>query len=380
MRIAHVANYYAPHSGGMRTTMHELGRGYRAAGHEFAMVVPGAQAAVEQTPFGTRFTVPGVALPGTPYSVIPTEAPVRRVLELWRPDRLEVSDRTTLGRLGAWAGARGLPAVLFAHERVDHWIQQFTTVGPLRYRDRRSPFADRWNLRALRDYDRIVCTTQYAADQFERLVPRSVTRIPLGARVEDFDPSRHSPELRRELADAADVLLVHAGRLSREKAPERSIEAVRELTARGIRVRLVVAGDGPARARLQRRASGLPVTFLGFVHDRQRLAALLATADVALNPGPIETFCLSAVEALAAGTPVVAAEGSALREIVLPDAGEVAAPTGAAFADAIERILIRPEFERRSAAAARGAAYSWDTTVAGLLELHEKLSPDTRAA
>jgi alpha-1,6-mannosyltransferase len=41
VRIVHVANAYTPRSGGIRTTVHALGRGYRAAGHEFVLVVPG---------------------------------------------------------------------------------------------------------------------------------------------------------------------------------------------------------------------------------------------------------------------------------------------------------------------------------------------------
>jgi alpha-1,6-mannosyltransferase len=41
MRIVHVANFYGPKSGGIRTTLHELGKGYKARGHEFTYIVPG---------------------------------------------------------------------------------------------------------------------------------------------------------------------------------------------------------------------------------------------------------------------------------------------------------------------------------------------------
>src|SRR5690606_34834842 len=107
-----------------------------------------------------------------------------------------------------------------------------------------------------------------------------------------------------------------------EKAPHRSIHALSALRAAGVDARLVVAGDGPLRGRLQRSARNLPVLFTGFVTDRNELAALLASADVALNPGPIETFCLAALEALASGTPVVAARSSALPELLVEGAGE----------------------------------------------------------
>ncbi len=54
------------------------------------------------------------------------------------------------------------------------------------------------------------------------------------------------------------MLLVHCGRLSVEKKPERSVEALAALRARGVPAVLVVVGDGPLRARLVRRAAGLP--------------------------------------------------------------------------------------------------------------------------
>ena len=57
---------------------------------------------------------------------------------------------------------------------------------------------------------------------------------------------------------------------------------------------LVLVGDGPRRPNLERRAVGLPIEFVGFVNDRTAVAALLASADVAIAPGPHETFGLVA--------------------------------------------------------------------------------------
>ena len=111
---------------------------------------------------------------------------------------------------------------------------------------------------------------------------------------------------------------MHCGRLSPEKKPQRSLNTLATLRANGLSARLVVAGDGPLRRRLERRAArdGLPVTFAGFLPDRTDLAALLASADVAIAPGPAETFGLAALEALACGTPVVVSAESALPEVV----------------------------------------------------------------
>lgn len=375
MRIVHVANFYGPRSGGLRTTMHELGRGYLAAGHEFIMIVPGHRASTEETEFGTRMTLPSLPLVGTGYSFIPIEFGVRRALAELRPDRIEVSDRLTLRRLGVWARRHGIPAVMFSHEKLSDWILQM--AGKQRGGTPEAgstTIADRLNNASLRNYDRIVCTTAYAAEEFERLLPGRVERVALGVNLEVFAPHRYSMDVRRKFLRDDDVLLVHVGRLSPEKAPHRSIEALRELVERGVRARLVIAGDGPLRSRLERSADGLPVNFVGFLSDRRELAHLLATADVSLNPGPIETFCLSALEALASGTPVVASSSSALKELIVPGTGEVAGPSGREFADAVERVLRVGVEQRRTAARERAADYPWSFTVAKMLAMHESLA------
>jgi len=148
---------------------------------------------------------------------------------------------------------------------------------------------------------------------------------------------------------------------------------VAALSTRGARVQLVIAGDGPRREALERRAAGLPVRFLGFVDGRRDVARLLATSDVSLAPGPHETFGLAALEALASGTPVVVSRSSALREIV--GEGEIGASAcGAAvedaapaFAGAVRRLLDAPEPGRRAAARARAEQFTWPASVAGML-------------
>ena len=78
------------------------------------------------------------------------------------------------------------------------------------------------------------------------------------------------------------------------------------------------------RARLERQAARLPVDFTGYIGCRDTVATILATADVALAPGPHETFGLAALEALACGTPAVVSRTSALAEILTTDSGAAA--------------------------------------------------------
>src|SRR5581483_8309919 len=104
-----------------------------------------------------------------------------------------------------------------------------------------------------------------------------------------------------------ELLLVHCGRLSPEKRPDRALAALAEVRARGHAAVLVMVGSGPRRPELRAQAerAGLPVRFEDHVADRGHIARLLATADLTIAAGPIETFGLAALESLASGTPVV---------------------------------------------------------------------------
>jgi alpha-1,6-mannosyltransferase len=368
MRIAHIANFYGPTSGGLRTAMHALGSGYRERGHEVLLVVPGERDLVEDTPYGTRVTVAAPIVPGSGgYRVIVRTRKVRRALADFAPDVLEVSDRTTLRSLGGWAVRRGIPSAFFAHERADGilaanlpaWLRRIVSIEAL---------ADWHNRGTHRRFTTVVCTTEYARAEFSRAGLAAV-KVPLGVDLDRFHPRNASHEARASVASDDETLLLMAARLSTEKRPEFAIGAVRVLSERGERVRLVSAGTGNVARQMKAQAEGLPVTFLGFVTDRDYFAQLLASADVVVAPGPIETFGLAALEALASGTPAVVNAASALPEVVA-DAGVAAAGTAEAFADAIQQILARDPGERRAAARARAETMPWSATVDLMLELH----------
>ncbi|MEV6031034.1 glycosyltransferase [Nonomuraea sp. NPDC052116] len=367
MRIVRLANFVTPTSGGLRTALHELGAGYAAAGHEPVLVVPGAAARDERTAAGRVITLPGPVVPGLGgYRVIAARGTLRRLLEELAPDRIEVSDRTTLRWLGPWARAAGVRSVMVSHESLSALLRLYGPLGRL---------ADPVNRATAARFDTVVCTTAWAAAEFARLGVPNLVRVPLGVDLATFSPERFDPGLRSRLAARGEALLVHCGRLSPEKRPDRSIRALAELRRRGVPAVLVVAGDGPLRRRLTRLADGLPVRFLGHLADRDALAALLATADVALAPGPVETFGLAALEALASGTPVVATRDSALPEVIGP-AGAAVADDPAAYARAIEELLSDPA--RRERARVRAERYGWPAAVRGFLDAHGLIGTPAR--
>lgn len=366
MRIAQVANFYGPRSGGLRTALHRLGIGYREAGHDSLLIVPGPTTEISEQPWGTVVTIASPRLPRSGgYRVITDVDAVVSHLHDFGTDRLEVSDRLTLRSLGWWARSEGIPSVFWAHERVDGVLRahggRFVPARRL---------ADRWNASTARRFDRIVATTSYAAEEFTR-IGVDTQQIPLGVDLQFFRPDRRDHQVReRYLEPNHDVLVVSCTRLSREKRPDLAWETLRELRRRGVSARLVVAGAGPLLDEARAAARHLPMTVLGHVSDREELATLLASADVVIQPGPIETFGLAALEALASGTPVVASRTSALREIVRGAAGHAAPPTPRALAEAVRAVLGRPQDGCRRAARTRAEEFPWQRTVDSMLDVH----------
>lgn len=195
-----------------------------------------------------------------------------------------------------------------------------------------------WQARMIEHADRVVVPSAAALARLREL------RAPLPADVAVL------PHVVREFAaDAAPrpggyALVV--SRLAAEKDVRTAIDAC---ALAGIE--LVIAGDGPLAAQLRQRAGG-GVRFEGRVSD-VRLAELRAGARVALCPSLAqETFGLAAVEAQAAGLPVVAARIGAQAE--LEGGAELVEPGSAtAMAAAIGRVLADPEAPSRALAAVR---------------------------
>jgi alpha-1,6-mannosyltransferase len=215
LRIVRLANFVAPASGGLRTALRELGQGYRAAGHEPVLIVPGERHTDEDTEQGRVVTLPGPLLPGTGgYRVLTDRRRVAALLEDLAPDRLEVSDRTTLRWTGRWARRARVPAVMVSHETADGVLR---TWGLPEGAARRA--ADALNTRTAHTYSKVVCTTGFAEREFVRIGARNVVRAPLGVDLTLRHPSLHDPEIRGRHARVDEELLVMCSRLSVEKRP-----------------------------------------------------------------------------------------------------------------------------------------------------------------
>jgi glycosyltransferase involved in cell wall biosynthesis len=178
-------------------------------------------------------------------------------------------------------------------------------------------------------------------------------------------------------ADEKVVAMIAA--LRPEKAHEVLFDAIAGLAARGTRVRVLLAGDGPRRDALRKRAEALGITeqvdFRGLVRD---VAHLLHASDVVVLPSydVVETLPLSLLEAMACGIPVIASRVGSVPEVVTNgDTGILVEPgSSAELAAAIGATLEDPAAAAQRAGFARqrvAAYYSVDRTTSGYRQLFD---------
>ncbi|MDX6407884.1 MAG: glycogen synthase [Gaiellaceae bacterium] len=196
----------------------------------------------------------------------------------------------------------------------------------------------------------VIAASHELADSAQALGAREVRIIPSGVDL----PARIGEE-----ADPPEVL--YAGRLSAEKGVLELVEAAEGLP-------LVIAGDGPLRARVPDARGFVP-------HDE--LQRLYARAAVVACPSRREGFGVACLEAMAHGRPVVATPVGGLRDLVVDGETGVVVPARdpVALRAALQRLLGDPELRRRLGAAARRRAeerFSWaaatDATLAAYAE------------
>jgi alpha-1,6-mannosyltransferase len=368
LRLAQVANFVSPASGGLRIVVEEIGRAHLREGGERLLLVPAQKASRTDVGREQFVTLAGPWLPasGHEYRVLLQRRAVVDALESFRPDVVEVHDQTTLAWVADWARDRGVPSVLFSHERLDLVVGDAMRLSPRWLAHARRS----WSAGLAGRFDAIVCASAFAAEPFAAIGAGNVHRIPFGVDLECFTPrpGRRTGSTTRRL--------VCAGRLHREKAPQMALDAVAQLCAAGEPVELLMLGRGPLEGALRERCERdrLPVRFVGHLGDRARLGDVLAGADVVLAPGPRETFGLSILEAMACATPVVVSAHGAAKELVTPGTG-IIAETSVAMADAVRKLLgdAHAHDRARELARRRAEQYSWAAATTALSRLRSEL-------
>ncbi len=205
---------------------------------------------------------------------------------------------------------------------------------------------------------RVVTVSAFSAGELRELLGVDAVVVPGGVDAR-FTPGADPGPARAALGLDGPYVITVASRIARKNLAALDVTATR-LAARGID--LVAAGG----ERPQFRAAAAGPRDLGPVPD-VHLPGLYAGASAFVLPSLYEGFGLPCLEAMACGTPVVAADAAALPE-TCGDAALYADPRDPeAIADAVERALEATTAARlRGAGLARARGFSWDATVRGV--------------
>jgi glycosyltransferase involved in cell wall biosynthesis len=225
---------------------------------------------------------------------------------------------------------------------------------------------------------RIVAVSAFSARQIVDRSPPAAEKVrvvPTGVETDFFCPPEDKAVAKRALGlDSAEPLVLGVGRLAGVKQFDRLITAFAAARAQGLQARLVIAGGGPERPRLEKLIAtygvGERVTLAGYC-DPPRLRALMQAADLQVCSSAFENLSLAILEGMACGTPVLGTPGGGTPELVGAIDATLVLPDDrpASMADALPRWLSQPDRLAGLGRKARTLAverYDWERVVDGL--------------
>jgi alpha-1,6-mannosyltransferase len=317
LRVLDSTEWFAPTSGGIRTYLLQKEQ-YIATRPwlRHALVVPWSDDGIVERDGARWYEFGGPPVPrNAPYRLLTSVARMRRVLAHEQPDVIELGSPAIVPWVVFRAlGTRDIPIVNFFHS---HFPALLTgSARPVPAWRRRLGAAAWWYARRMdRRVSATIAASRFVADDLEAAGIPNVVHIPLGVDLEHFTPVRraNAAATRAHWRLPADgPLLTFIGRFAHEKELDVLMDAWPAIQ-RATGASLVMAGDGPERLALQHRNTGARVFWLPFIPNREHLADLQAASTVYMATSPHETFGLSPLEAMACGTPVLAADGGGAR-------------------------------------------------------------------
>lgn len=357
LRVLVGADTYPPDVNGAARFAERLAGGLAGRGHEVHVAAPSdtggpyrqAQDGVTvhrirsySYPLHPTFRV------GLPWSAFPATA---ALLDTLNPDVVHVQAHFAVGRGLIRAAARTGRAVVATNHFMPENLAAYGPVPRLLL-----SAGSRW---AWRDLGR----TFAAADVVTAPTPQAVALLAEAARLDDAVAVSCGIDIDRYGDDpqpGGEPVVLFVGRLDREKHVDELIRAVARLPAQ-VPATLEVVGEGACRRELTALAARLGITsrvrMRGFIAEAE-LISTYARAAVFVMPGVAELQSLATLEAMAAGTPVIAADAMALPHLVNPGHNGWLYPPGDVdeLTDRLVTLLADPALRARMGRASRRLA------------------------
>lgn len=250
--------------------------------------------------------------------VLPPARAMLRHARALRPDVIHVSTPGPVGMVGLLASrVLGVPVAGVYHTDFPAYVERL-------FREDALTAASEGLMRAFyRPFAAVFTRSAAYAGAVAGLgvAPERIVRLRPGIDVEAFHPRYREAELWGRFAGvgAGSVKVLYAGRVSVEKnlpmlagVWKRVRGVCRE---RGLDAELIVVGDGPYRAAMERELAGAGAHFLGFRHGEE-LSAIYASSDLFAFPSTTDTLGQVVMEAQSSGLPVLVTDEGGPKEVV----------------------------------------------------------------
>ncbi len=236
---------------------------------------------------------------------------------------------------------------------------------------------------------RIIACSRYMADQIKyayALSEDKIDVIPNGVYTKEFKSvdtqSTVDLDFRRTFATDQEKIVLFVGRMVPEKGVNVLVGSIQQVLASMPNAKFIFVGDGYYRAQYMRIAHGLGVAhkcyFTGFLEDDSDVRKLFTLADICVFPSFYEPFGIVALEAMAAGTPVIVSDIGGLSEII--DHGhtglKVPVNNSNALARAIISLLSDPGLSSslcKNALEIVGKIYHWQRIAEQTTQLYQRV-------
>lgn len=322
LNIALVTETYLPEVNGVAITIGRMVHGLCHRGHHIHMVRPrqSKQDVAAQQDRYTETLVSGMPIPGYPElkSGLPAKG---RLVKLWTAQRPDVVHIATEGPLGwsAISAARklNLPVSTDFHTNFQNYTTHYG-IGLLQ-----KPIAA--YLRYFHNKtDRTLVPTTSLQRELEQDGYQRVLVVARGVDAELFQPAKRDATLRAAWgADEDTPVVMLVSRIAAEKNLPVVFTAFKEMQLVNPRAKLVIVGDGPARAELQKQHPDL--IFAG-MQTGEALAQHYASGDIFLYPSLTETYGNVTVEAMASGLATIAYDYAAAHQHIRHDVNGLLVP------------------------------------------------------
>lgn len=306
-----MAESFLPHMNGVTNSVLRVVDHFAASGDDLGIIAPKWPGADKhlRTTCGRKVRVHRVAsapMPGyADVRIAATSATtLRRRIDEFQPDVIHLASPMVLGGRAVVAAQKaGVPTVAVYQTDIPGYTARYGM-----------PFLENATWQLLRDvHNRATLNLAPSHATRDELIQHGIERVDLWRRGVDtslFSPSLRSESLRAQYAKPHEKLVIYMGRLAAEKQVE-DLKVIHDMPG----VRLLIVGDGPERETLRRMMPR--ARFAGF-RSGTDLAAHLASADLFIHPGELETFGQTVQEAMASGLPVIAPRRGGPVDLVSP--------------------------------------------------------------